>query len=36
LVNTALTSQWIAGVLYCPASSVAYRMVGTLDAKVDR
>src|SRR5438477_12751996 len=26
----------MAGVLYWPASSVAYRMVGTLDAKVDR
>ncbi len=32
LVNTAVTSQWISGVVYCPASSVAYRIVGTQDA----
>src|SRR4051812_6316381 len=36
LVNTAVTSQWITGVVYWPARSVAYRIVGTQEAKVDR
>jgi hypothetical protein len=36
LVNIAVTSHQIFGVLYWPASNVAYRMVGIADAKVDR
>ena len=35
LVNAGCTVQWILGVVYWPASSVAYRMVGTADEKVD-
>src|SRR5664279_6115692 len=36
LVNDAVTSQKMAGVVYWPASSVAYRIVGMQDANVDR
>jgi hypothetical protein len=35
-VKTPVTSQWIAGVEYWPASSVAYRIVGTHDENVER